>query len=99
MPEDLAYAARQLGFSVKVSYDEPDVLPQSLQRSLPVIVFLGIPAANSIENHAVTITALDEQEVTYLDPTDALEHRLSRETFFAYWEYLYHVAIVITPSS
>ncbi len=97
-PEDLAHAARQLGFSVTVSYDEPDVLAQSLQRTLPVIVFLGIPTAISIENHAVTITALNEQEVVYLDPTDALEHRLSRETFFAYWEYLYHVAILITPS-
>jgi ABC-type bacteriocin/lantibiotic exporter with double-glycine peptidase domain len=98
MPEDLAHAARQLGFSVMLSYDQPDVLAQSLQRDLPVIVFLGILTANSIENHAVTITALNEQEVIYLDPTDALEHRLSRATFFTCWEYLYHVAIVITPS-
>ena len=97
-PEDLAFAARQLGFSVTVSYDEPDVLAQSLQRSLPVIVFLNIPTANSNETHAVTVTVLDQQEVTYIDPTDALEHRLSRETFFVYWECVYHVAIVITPS-
>lgn len=94
-PEDVAYAAHQLGFSVTVSYDKPDVLAQSLQHSLPVIVFLSMPTT---EVHAVTVTALDEQEVTYLDPTDALEHRLSRQTFLTYWEYVYHVAIVITPS-
>jgi ABC-type bacteriocin/lantibiotic exporter with double-glycine peptidase domain len=98
-PEDLAQAARQLGLSATITYDEPAVLPESLNREHPVIVFLGIPAAPptlTVEIHAVVVTGFDGETVTFNDPTDGQEHSQSRDEFFDNWQRAFHAAVLIT---
>ena len=99
--EDLAQAATLLGLSATISYDDPAMLNQTLSRSLPLTVFVGIPfdlATNFHDMHSVVVIALENNEVVYLDPLDGLEHRQPYGTFLNSWEYGCHIAIVITPS-
>ena len=102
LAEDLAHTASLLGLSAKISYDDPDILAQTLSRSLPLTVYIGLPnkfAADLVDIHAVVVSALDENEVCYLDPLDGLEHRQPVAAFFTSWRYAYHLGILITPSS
>lgn len=98
-PEDLAHAARQLGLLATITYDEPAILLESLHRQQPLIVFLGItaaPPALTIEIHAVVVTDIDHESVTFIDPTDGQVHTQSKDDFFANWQQACHTAILIT---
>ena len=99
-PENLAYAARHLGLSATTTYDEPAILSESLSRQQPVIVFLGIVSPQTPANldiHAVVVTDLSLQEISFIDPLDGLEHTLQRNVFFEQWENAFHIAILIGP--
>ena len=99
-PENLAYAARHLGLSATITYDEPAILSESLSRQQPVIVFVGIPSPQipeDIDIHAVVVTDLSLQEISFIDPLDGLEHTLQRTDFFKQWENAFHIAILIGP--
>lgn len=100
-PDGIARAARQLGLSATITYDEPTILPESLSRQQPLIVFSGIPVPPTPANldlHAVVVTGLDHQSVTFIDPLDGLEHARQRSDFFAHWENAFHVAILLGRS-
>ncbi len=97
-PDGIARAARQLGLSATITYDEPAILQESLSRQQPVIVFLGIPSQQTPSNldiHAVVVTGLDQQSVTFIDPLDGAEHTQPRDDFFAHWENAFHIAILL----
>jgi len=100
-PDGIARAARQLGLSATITYDESKILPESLRRKQPVIVFLGIPSPQSPSNldiHAVVVTGLDQQCVTFTDPFDGVEHTQPRDDFFKHWENAFHIAILLSRS-
>jgi ABC-type bacteriocin/lantibiotic exporter with double-glycine peptidase domain len=97
-PDGLADAARQLGLSAVITYDEPTVLAESLQRQQPLIVFLGISSASSLEIHSVVVISYEQQSVTFIDPLDGAEHSQLRSNFFAQWEAAFYVAILIGHS-
>ena len=98
-PEALTDAARQLGLTAKLSFDDPTVLPLASQQQQPLIVYLGIPTPPSeLEIHAVVVSDLTFETVTYLDPTDGKEQTLAREIFSAHWQNAFHTAIFITRS-
>lgn len=99
-PDGPARAARKLGLSATITYDEPAILQESLRRQQPAIVFLGIlaPATPSQLNiHAVVVTGLDYQYVTFIDPLDGgVEHQRPKSDFFAHWENAFHIAILLS---
>ncbi len=100
-PDGIARAARQLGLSATITYDEPAILQESLSRQQPVIVFLGIPSPQTPSNldiHAVVVTGLNRQRVTFIDPFDGAEHKQPRGGFFAHWENAFHIAILLSRS-
>ena len=97
-PDGLAGAARQLGLSATITYEEPAILQESLSRQQPVIVFLGIPSQQTPSNrdiHAVVVTGLDLQNVTFIDPLDGADHKQPRDDFFTHWENAFHIAILL----
>lgn len=98
-PDGLARAARRLGLSATITYDEPTILQESLRRQQPAIAFLGIPSPSTpshLDIHAVVVTSLDHQHVTFIDPLDGLEHQRPRSDFFAHWENAFHIAILLS---
>ncbi len=96
-PEALADAARQLGLTAKLTFDDPTVLPLATHQQQPLIVYLGIPTPSSeLEIHAVVVSDLTFETVTYIDPTDGKEHSQERSIFFAHWENAFHTALIIT---
>ncbi len=100
-PDGIARAARQLGLSATITYDEPAILQESLSRQQPVIVFLGIPSQQTPSNldiHAVVVTGLDQQSITFIDPLDGAEHTQPRSGFFVHWENAFHVTILLGRS-
>lgn len=100
-PDGIASAARQLGLSAIITYDEPAILQESLSRQQPVIVFLGIPSQHSPANldiHAVVVTGLDQQNVTFIDPFDGTAHKEPGGEFFAHWENAFHITILLSRS-
>lgn len=100
-PDDLAHAARQLGLSATITYEEPAILEEALRRQQPVIVFLGIPALQtpaSLDIHSVVVIGLDHQSVTFIDPLDGATHTQPGDDFFAHWENAFYVAILLDRS-
>ncbi len=100
-PDGIARAARQLELSAIITCDEPGILQESLIRQQPVIIFLGIPSQQNPSNqniHAVVVTGLDHQSVTFIDPLDGAEHTQPRDDFFAHWENAFYIAILLGPS-
>lgn len=98
-PDGLADAARQLGLSAIITYDDPVILPESLQRQQPVIVFLGQSSPQSpfsLEIHSVVVIDCDHASVTYLDPFDGAPHSQLKDDFFTQWAAAFHVAILIS---
>lgn len=100
-PDGIARAARQLGLSATITYDEPTILQESLSRQQPVIVFLGIPSQQTPSNldiHAVVVTGFDHLIVTFIDPLDGAEHKRPKDDFFTQWEKAFHVTILLSRS-
>lgn len=98
-PEALADAARQLGLAATIAYDDPAILSAAIGQQQPVIVFLGIPApapSSAIDIHAVVVSGLGQEIVTFIDPTDGKEHSQARDIFFAHWQNAFHTAIILT---
>lgn len=97
-PDGIAYAARKLGFRATITYDEPVILTEALNRQQPVIVFVGIPLAQtplSLEIHAVVVIGINDSTVTFLDPLDGAQHHQSKSDFYAMWDNAFHAAILI----
>lgn len=62
-----------------------------------MIGYLGIPAPSfEVEIHAVVVSDLMLETVTYVDPTDGKEQTQARDIFFAHWQNAFHTAILIT---
>ncbi|MBL8207196.1 MAG: C39 family peptidase [Blastocatellia bacterium] len=96
-PEALTEAARQLGLAARLHFDDPAILATTIRQQVPVIVYLGIPTPTfDIDIHAVVVSNLSDEQVTFIDPTDGQEHSQAKDTFFAQWQNAFHTAIVIT---
>jgi hypothetical protein len=98
-PEALVEAAHKIGLTAKLTFDDPASLSRAIHQQQPIIVYLGIPPPSSeLEIHAVVVSDLTLETVTYIDPTDGKEHRQVRDIFFAHWQNAFHTTIVITRS-
>lgn len=85
-PEALMDAAFQIGLTAKLSFDDPAILSPAIYQQQPLIVYLGIPMPSSeMEIHAVVVSDLTLETVSYTDPTDGKEHTQARNSFFAHW--------------
>lgn len=97
-PEDLVYAARQLGLSATLTFEEPTLLPAALYRQQPVTVYLGITSAEALGIHAVVVTDCTAASITFIDPNDGQAHTTERSVFNAAWEQAFFTAILLTPA-
>ena len=96
-PEALAEAVQQLGLAATLRFDDPAILSTGIRQQQPVIVYLGIPAPSlEVEIHAVVVSDVTHEMVTFLDPTDGTEQAQERGIFFAHWQNAFHTAIIIT---
>ncbi len=96
-PENLANAARQLGLSVRLTFDEPAVLSEAAFNQQPLIVYLELDTPE-LDIHAVVVTAGTLTSVTFVDPADGLEHTQEHSAFRAAWERAFHTAILLSRS-
>lgn len=99
-PAELASGARQMGLSAAVAYGDMSLLQAAISQQQPVIVFLGLlgsapPSFLSI--HAVVVTDLNGERVTFIDPADGLVHTCDHASFLADWGRASNIAILVTP--
>lgn len=97
-PAGLAHAAQQLGLSATIAYDNLTVVQAALDRQQPVIVFLGLsapPPSLEVAIHAVVVTAMDNENITFIDPADGLEHTYAHASFLADWQRAFGISILI----
>ena len=98
-PVGLAHAARQLGLSATIVSGDLTLVQAALNRQQPVIVFLGLPAPPpllEVAIHAVVVTAIDSENITFIDPSNRMEHTRDRATFLADWQRAFGISILIT---
>lgn len=96
-PEALVEAAHKIGLTAKLTFDDPASLSLAIHQQQPIIVYLGIPTDSSeLEIHAVVVSDLTLETVTYADPTDGKEQTQARDIFLAHWQNAFHTAILIT---
>ncbi len=71
-PEALAEAARQLGLTARLTFDDPAILNIAISQQQPVIVYLGIPTASlELGIHAVVVSDTDHER--HVDRPDRRE--------------------------
>lgn len=92
-------AAGQIGLSATIAYGDLSVLQAAVDLQRPAIVFLGLLASKSpsqLSIHAVVVTGIDRQNVTFVDPADGLEHVCDRASFLAGWQRASGISVLIT---
>jgi ABC-type bacteriocin/lantibiotic exporter with double-glycine peptidase domain len=98
-PVGLAHTAQQLGLSATLAFGDLTLVQAALNRQQPVIVFLGLPApppSLEVAIHAVVVTAIDSENITFIDPADGMEHTRDRATFLTDWQRAFGINILIT---
>lgn len=97
-PVGLARAARQLGLSATIAYGDLTLVEAALSQQQPVVVFLALtggPPSGEVAIHAVVATAIDRENISFIDPADGLEHTRDRVRFLADWQRAFGVSLLI----
>lgn len=96
-PSNAVKAAKELGFfdSYVANLDMPQ-LTQILSEDTYPIVYLRFPQGG---DHAVVVTGITQENVSILDPEDAVRTSLNKSNFEEMWRLKNHLTIVINPST
>lgn len=92
-------AAQQLGLQAEIREGDEDWLAATTTAGQPVIVFLWLlPSKERTVSavHAVVVTAVGCDTVTFIDPADGLELIRDRASFLADWQRAFGISILIT---
>jgi ABC-type bacteriocin/lantibiotic exporter with double-glycine peptidase domain len=95
----VARAAQQLGLGAEVREGDEDWLATTTAAGQPVIVFLWLlprEAGVASSVHAVVVTAVGSDTVTFIDPADGREQTRDRAAFLADWQRAFGISILIT---
>lgn len=97
--EQIAQVAQQLGLPAEVREGREDWLSATTAAGQPVIVYLWLLPSGEVARssiHAVVVTAVGSDTITFIDPADGLEHTRDHASFLADWQRAFGISIFIT---